>query len=149
MCNVASSCTKLIVVGACCGENAVFRSLDFEVPLSPATCKMSKEWSNGLCGCLNDIPLCLTTYCAPCYTFGKTAEAVGDDCLMCGIITFVPLVNLWFATQIRGKIREQKGIDGSFVSDLLLHCCCPLCTLVQDALEVGVKAPFGNSMARS
>lgn len=115
----------------------------------PAACKMSKEWSNGLCACFNDIPLCLTTYCAPCYTFGKTAEAVGDDCLMCGIITFVPLVNLWFATQIRGKIREQKGIDGSFVSDLLLHCCCPLCTLVQDAQEVGVKAPFGNSMARS
>ena len=110
---------------------------------------MSKEWSNELCSCLNDIPLCLTTYCAPCYTFGKTAEAVGDDCLMCGIVTFVPLANLWFATQIRGKIREQKGIDGTFVSDLLLSCCCPLCTLVQEAQEVGVKAPFGNSMARS
>ena len=115
----------------------------------PAASKMSKDWSHGLCSCFEDIPLCLTTYCAPCYTFGKTAEAVGDDCLMCGIITFVPLANLWFATQIRGKIREQKGIDGSFFSDLLLNCCCPLCTLVQDAQEVGVKAPFGPSMARS
>ena len=111
--------------------------------------KMSKEWSNGLCSCLNDIPLCLTGYCAPCYVFGKNAEAVGDDCLMCGIVTFVPLANLWFATQIRGKIREQKGIDGSFVNDLLMSCCCPLCALIQEAQEVGVKAPFGNSIARS
>lgn len=120
-----------------------------EVSSQHLTDKMSSDWSNGLCSCLNDIPLCLTTYCAPCYTFGKTAEAMGDDCLMCGVVTFVPLVNLWFFSQIRGKIREQKGIEGSLVSDLLLSCCCTLCTLVQNAQEVGVKAPFGASIARS
>ena len=116
---------------------------------SSTSFNMSKDWSTGLCSCLNDIPLCLTGYCAPCYVFGKTAEAVGDDCLMCGLVTFVPLANLWFFTQIRGKIREQKGIDGSFVNDLLMTCCCGLCSLIQGAQEVGVKAPFGNSMARS
>lgn len=120
-----------------------------EVSSQHLTDKMSSDWSNGLCSCLNDIPLCLTTWCAPCYTFGKTAEAMGDDCLMCGVVTFVPLVNLWFFSQIRGKIREQKGIEGSLVSDLLLSCCCSLCTLVQNAQEVGVKAPFGASIARS
>ncbi|XP_031558041.1 cell number regulator 2-like [Actinia tenebrosa] len=107
------------------------------------------DWSNGLCGCFNDVPLCLTTFCAPCYTFGKTAETVGDDCLMCGIATFVPLANIWFATQIRGKVRDQKGIQGSFVHDLAMVCCCSLCSLMQEAQEMGVKAPFGNSIARS
>ena len=111
--------------------------------------KMSKEFSNGLFGCFNDIPLCLFTYCCPCYTFGKTAEAVGEDCLMCGIVTFVPLANLWFRLQIRGKVRESKGIDGDMIKDLLTICCCPICSLMQEAQECGVKAPIGGSIARS
>ena len=84
---------------------------------------------------LNDIPLCLTGYFAPsrCYVFGKKAEVVGDDCLLCGFGTFVPLANLGFMTQIRGRVREQKGIDGIFVEDLLLTCCCGLCALLQEA----------------
>ncbi|EDO36116.1 predicted protein [Nematostella vectensis] len=107
------------------------------------------QFSNGLFGCFSDIPLCLTTYCVPCYTFGKTAEAVGEDCLMCGIVLMVPCANIWFATQIRGKVREQKGIEGSFVNDLLMTWCCGFCSIIQEALEMGVKAPIGNSIARS
>ena len=107
------------------------------------------DWSNGLFGCFNDIPLCLTTYCVPCYTFGKTSEAAGDDCLMCGLVIMVPVANIWFATKLREKIREQKGIQGSFVMDLAMTCCCGLCSMVQEAQEMSVKAPFGNSIARS
>lgn len=110
---------------------------------------MGGDFQNGLFSCFNDIPLCLTTYCAPCYTFGKTAESVGEDCLMCGVVTFVPLANLYFFTKIRGQVRDKKGIDGSFINDLLLTCCCGLCSLVQEAQEMGVKAPFGASIARS
>lgn len=110
---------------------------------------MAKDFNHSLFGCFNDIPLCVFTYCCPCYTFGKTAEAVGDDCLMCGLVTFVPLANLWFASQIRGKVRSNKGIDGSLVKDLLTICCCPLCSLVQGAQEMNVKTPIGGSIARS
>lgn len=87
---------KLIVVGVCCGEKVVFCLFDFEVFLLFVICKMLKEWSNGLCGCFNDILFCLMMYCVLCYMFGKIVEVVGDDCLMCGIIIFVFLVNLWF-----------------------------------------------------
>lgn len=80
---------------------------------------------------------------------GKTSETVGDDCLMCGLVLMVPIANIWFLTQLRGKIREQKGIQGSLVHDLGMVCCCGICSMVQEAQEMGVKAPFGNSIARS
>ena len=34
---------------------------------------------------------------------------------------------------MRGKIREQKGIEGTCIKDLLMHLCCPCCALVQEA----------------
>lgn len=79
---------------------------------------------------------------------GKSAEAVGDDCLLCGLALCVPLLNLYAMCSNRSKIREQKGIPGSAVSDLLTVWCCPLCALVQQAQEMGVKAPIGGSMSR-
>jgi Cys-rich protein (TIGR01571 family) len=109
---------------------------------------MAGEFSHGLFSCFDDCMLCLTTYFAPCYTLGKSAEAVGDDCLLCGLSFFVPILNFYAMCSNRAKIREQKGIPGSAVSDILTVCCCPLCSLVQQAQEMGVKAPFGQSMSR-
>lgn len=97
---------------------------------------MSAEWSNGLCGCFNNCTLCIITYVAPCYIAGKNAEAVGEDCLMCGAVTFVPFANIFFGAKIRGKIREEKGIGGSFVGDLFMRLCCMICALTQEAQEV-------------
>ena len=109
---------------------------------------MSGDFSHGLFSCFDDCMLCLTTYFVPCYTMGKTAEAVGDDCLLCGLALLVPVLNFYAMCSNRGKIREQKGIPGSTVTDILTVCCCPLCALVQQAQEMGVKAPFGQSMSR-
>lgn len=72
------------------------------------------EWSNGLCGCFNNITLCLITYVAPCYTAGKNAEAVGDSCMMVGALyALVNPAGVYFAAKAREKIREQKGIEVS------------------------------------
>ena len=109
---------------------------------------MSGDFSHGLFSCFDDCMLCLTTYFVPCYTMGKSAEAVGDDCLLCGLALLVPVLDLYALCSNRAKIREQKGIPGSAVSDVLTVCCCPLCALVQQAQEMGVKAPFGQSMSR-
>lgn len=72
------------------------------------------EWSNGLCGCLNNCTLCIITYFAPCYTAGKNAEAVGDSCMMVGALyaLFQP-AGVYFSAKTREKIREQKGIEVS------------------------------------
>lgn len=72
------------------------------------------EWANGFCGCFNDCTLCVITYFAPCYTAGKNAEGVGDSCIMVGLLYwFINPVGVFFAAKVRGKIREQFGIEVS------------------------------------
>lgn len=77
------------------------------------------EFQNGLCGCFNNMTLCLITYVAPCYTAGKNAEAVGDSCMMVAVLYW--LINpagVYFAAKAREKIREQKGIEVSLGTGL-------------------------------
>ena len=52
---------------------------------------------------------------------------------MYALSQFVPILNIWCRTQVRGKIREQKGIEGTCIKDLLLVLFCGLCALVQEA----------------
>jgi len=107
------------------------------------------EWSHGLCGCFDNCGVCIVTYFLPCYTMGKNAEAVGESCVLYGLAFFVPILDIFCAASIRGKIRDSKGIEGSFIGDLLAHFCCPLCALTQDAQEVGsVCAGQAMSMDR-
>jgi Cys-rich protein (TIGR01571 family) len=94
----------------------------------------------GLFGCPHkffdmviDFLVGIITYFCPCYIFGKNAEQLGESCVMYALSQFVPLLNLWCRTQVRGKIREQKGIEGTCIKDLLMVWCCPLCSLVQEA----------------
>ena len=75
----------------------------------------------------------IITWFVPCYTFGKNAEQLGENCVMYGLSYFVPILNFWCRTQIRGKIREQKGIEGSCIKDLLCVLFCDLCALVQES----------------
>ncbi|KAK7501328.1 hypothetical protein BaRGS_00007453 [Batillaria attramentaria] len=108
---------------------------------------MSADWQHGLCGCFDNFGLCIISYFVPCYQFGRNAEAVGESCFTCGLAYLCPIVNIIAALKIRGKIREQKGIPGSTLNDLLLICFCTLCALVQEAQEVQ-GAPGQVSMAR-
>ncbi|XP_059167088.1 uncharacterized protein LOC131949284 [Physella acuta] len=105
------------------------------------------NFQHGLFGCFDNIGLCLITYFVPCYTFGKNAEAVGDSCLLCGLIYFVPIVDIVALVSVRGKIRESRNIEGNILTDLLSILCCHLCALVQEAQEV--QAPGGQAMART
>ena len=108
---------------------------------------MSAEWQHGLFGCFDNIGICIVAYFVPCYTFGKNAEAVGEGCLPCGVAFLVPIVNIFAWIKIRGKIREQRGITGSTINDLLMICCCGICALVQEAQEVQ-GAPGAVGMVR-
>ena len=69
-----------------------------------------------------------------CYTFGKNAEQLGESCVMYALSQFVPLLNLWCRTQVRGRIREQKSIKGTSLEDLLMVYFCAPCSLVQEAM---------------
>jgi hypothetical protein len=52
----------------------------------------------------------ILAYIVPCYIMGKNAEAVGENCLICGLTQIINIIGVFARTQIRGKIREQKGI---------------------------------------
>ena len=108
--------------------------------------KMSREWSNGIFSCFNDCSTCILAYFIPCYVFGKNAEAVGDSCFLCAISQLVPFLSLGTRVYIRGKLRKQRGIDGSVIHDLLCVWGCCLCAMVQEAQEV--KSPVGLGIAR-
>lgn len=105
------------------------------------------EFNHGLFGCFDNMGLCIITYFVPCYTFGKNSEAVGDSCMMCGLLYFVPIANIVALMSVRGKIREKDNIDGSCLGDIAVIMCCHPCGLVQEAQQV--QGPGGMSMARS
>lgn len=108
---------------------------------------MSGEFQQGLFGCFGNCKVCICTICCPCYVAGKVAEKVGDSCCLCGAVMFVPIANLICRTMTRQKVREQKGIAGSFVSDILITWCCFDCGLCQEANEVNALA-MASSMSR-
>ncbi|KAL3854854.1 hypothetical protein ACJMK2_014093 [Sinanodonta woodiana] len=58
------------------------------------------------------------------------------SCLICGLVYFIPILDIITMLTIRGKIREQKGIQGSTINDCLTIICCHFCALVQEAQEV-------------
>ncbi len=95
------------------------------------------EWQHGLFGCFDNCTVCIITYFIPCYTHGKIAETQGESCLLCGLVLCVPLADIFFMAQIRGKVAESKGIESNFITNLLLALCCPLCIICQEANEVG------------
>ncbi|KAL8618813.1 hypothetical protein ACOMHN_000241 [Nucella lapillus] len=107
---------------------------------------MSNQWQHGLCGCFDNCGLCILSYFVPCYQFGRNAEAVGESCVLCGLVFLVPGLHVILGAMNRKKIRESKGIEGGIVGDCLLWLLCPLCALVQEAQEVQDVKP--QSMAR-
>ena len=74
----------------------------------------------------------LSFFC-PCIQFGRNAENLGESCFSYAISQLVPLLNLYCRVTVRGRIREQKGIEGSCFKDLLCSWCLYPCSLAQEA----------------
>ena len=91
------------------------------IQCQPFIDQLSFSWNAGL-----------ISWFVPCYVFGKISETVGESCLLYGLLEMIPIVNCYFTTIIRGKVREQKDIEGTCARDLLVHICCPICAFVQE-----------------
>jgi len=65
-----------------------------------------------------------------------------------GLAFFAPIYNWILWAQVRGKIRELKGIPGTKTSDCLTIIFCGWCALVQEAQEVKPMTPMAMSMSR-
>ncbi|ESP00582.1 hypothetical protein LOTGIDRAFT_203561 [Lottia gigantea] len=105
-------------------------------------------WQHSIFGCFDNLGVCIITYFVPCYTFARTSEQVGESCLLCGILYFIPLVDIFAVVSVRGKVREHKGIGGSCLEDLLYHVFCHPCALVQEAQEMQHGPMSAYGMAR-
>jgi len=106
------------------------------------------DWQNGLFGCFNDCGICLCSYFLPCYQFGKNAEALGENCLLCGAVSLFGVPFLVFGALQRQKLRELKGIEGSMLGDFAAVWCCPICAIAQMGQELKGGVPGGQYMAR-
>ncbi|EFX00261.1 duf614 domain containing protein [Grosmannia clavigera kw1407] len=107
----------------------------------------SQPWYTSFFDCCSPIDLCLTSWCLPCVTFGKTHhrlrkdvklegyEPINTSCLfMCGAgcigLHWIPL------SMQRADIREKYNLQGNCIVDIAAACCCGLCDLVQQEKEV-------------
>ena len=94
----------------------------------------TNDWKTGPFGCFQDKRLCILGFFVPCYVMGKNSEAVGEDCLLTGILT---AVGFQFGPVIRWRLRQERHIKGSMLLDVLMYVCIPCCALVQEANEIG------------
>ncbi|CAL1530364.1 unnamed protein product [Lymnaea stagnalis] len=95
---------------------------------------MSKEWTHELFGCFDNVGICLLAHLVPCYLFGRLASDVGESCLICMLIDM--FIYPWPHICIRGKVREQRDISGTIISDVVQVLCCSCCALAQEAQEM-------------
>jgi len=94
------------------------------------------EFQQGLMGCFGNCGVCIITFFAPCITVGRVAEGLGESfCYNC-ICFFVPFVDLFILVTQRGKLRQQQGIDGGLLTDVLVTLCCTGCMICQMGAEV-------------
>ena len=98
------------------------------------------QYKHALCGCFEDIPSCLMSWCCPCIQFGQNYEQLHKDgCLQQGLI-FAAF--MWFGVScivhmgFRREMRHKFNFPGSDLEDLLITCCCGCCALAQDAREI-------------
>ena len=86
------------------------------------------------------------TFFLPCVTVANIAGAVGLDDWTYAVLSLLGPISLWARLSIRGRVREQRGIEGSCMGDCLVHAFCGCCALVQEAREI--KEPPPDDMAR-
>ena len=96
--------------------------------------------------CFGDFRICVLAYCVPCYVIGKNSEAVGEDCIVVGLVSIFACI---LAPIIRYRVREKKNLKGSMATDMLAYAVIPYCTLIQDAREIGWADASSEAMARS
>ena len=95
-----------------CLGSGVTGSLDASVTWQHVWCMKMYQPLTSLMFSLISVSLTgiISTF-VPCYTLGKNAESVSENCLLCGLSCFIIPLGMFAHFTIRGKIREQKGIE--------------------------------------
>ncbi|XP_073010304.1 cell number regulator 1-like [Typha latifolia] len=101
-----------------------------------------RQWSTGLCHCLDDPGNCLITCLCPCITFGQIAEIVDRGTCPCvasgmvyGLLCLTGMGCL-YSCFYRSKMRGEYDLAEAPAADCLVHFCCETCALCQEYREL-------------
>jgi hypothetical protein len=90
----------------------------------------SGEWKHGLYSCV--MPDCACAICfMPCYAY-QVAGAAGKEGCSKALHCVFPLL----LCCLRAEIRQQHGIEGGCINDLMCLWCCPFCVSVVFKIEI-------------
>jgi len=108
--------------------------------------KATSGWTHGICGCFNNIGICLISFAAPCYVSGKNSEALDGPCLKPALWCLVPGLGCVTRTIQRTELRVALRQEGTLTNDCLMVTFLPCCSLAQEAESL--KHALGEDMAR-
>ncbi|KAL2079054.1 hypothetical protein ACEWY4_024798 [Coilia grayii] len=99
----------------------------------------SRQWSTGICQCLEDLPsCCFSFWCFWCFTC-KTSQDFGEglclplvDICLGGLVKPVTL-------SMRAVMRKRYGIEDTICNDCIYACCCGPCSWCQIRREMKAR----------
>ncbi|ESN96350.1 hypothetical protein HELRODRAFT_189206 [Helobdella robusta] len=94
----------------------------------------TEQWSFRLFGCLEDINLCISTFCFPCYTEARNAAYFYEEENEMGIGYCLGFCGV--GAVMRWRLRQHKRIEGHMLADVATHMLCPCCALIQENREI-------------
>ena len=68
------------------------------------------DWSSGLCGCFENVGICIKAYFCPCIVAGQVGEALGEGCFYHGFCSLMGPIGIYCGAQNRGKLRAMYQI---------------------------------------
>lgn len=71
------------------------------------------DWSSGLCGCFENVGICIKAYFCPCIVAGQIGEALGEGCCYHGFCSLMGPIGIYCGAQNRVKLREKYQIPVS------------------------------------
>ncbi|TNY23360.1 PLAC8 family-domain-containing protein [Rhodotorula diobovata] len=129
-----------------------------------------REWSHGLCACLETPGLTAEAMCCPCLVFNANRERLvhltqtGEPHpapsrlgLWCCLYSLAPQLagigQVALQCVARFHTRQRYAVRGNAVEDVLVGAFCSTCTLVQEAREIeaeeeALRAGAGAEPAR-
>lgn len=87
-----------------------------------------RDWTTGLCGCFEDVGVCLCEVFVPCHVCMVSSEMGEGGCMPC----CVPLP--WMV--MRSHARGKHNIQGSLLNDCCVSTFCAPCSHCQIAREI-------------
>ena len=101
-------------------------------------------WTESLCGCLNDIPLCCYGCWCCCCLYGHNAAKLTSQpacwihCTLYSLMSAVGCCCLLHTIR-RGQMREKYSLEEGDCGDCMITCCCPSCAICQETREMKVR----------